>query len=794
MAPYSMAERRTKTEPPPRKRALVSCDRCKLRRAKCDRPDGPEQPCLDCKSSDVVCESTLPRKKRVYGSVETLSLRFRALEALVKGLFPEENVTDTNTLFKIAASRTIAMPPADDYTPAEIFSHQRELPGVTTQDGTSFSYNSPDTSSSQRHNSLPDVTSSLATMERLFPVCPGVSLYFGPGSSFQLASVVRSLVARCQDIPEARLLLKRPTSRPLGSELDRSNFHLLKRSSSSVSEDTDDPSTTRATNISMPSKKRVKREVNSQEKKISFSRSTPCSFGEFLPPRPVADKLVSACFEVLMVVAIESSSFQGAYEATFNRRDHPIRPEHDTGWLCCLASVFLLGAQSLKRIDPVKYNTIEQQYMRFMWHNFRSLITTPKLANVQALVRLALHDLSAGKRNNTLTLISIAAQMAMSIGLHREELNAEFLAVEQSERKATWWYIYNTEICLSNILGRPSCIPEKETSMSFSDESWAEQGPLLPGMRHCIYRLTRLSNEVRTTAYPVGETRRECSSSDARRLLRQLDAWYASLPPHLQLESTLPMTHKRIVLLIIFNFLYMKCIVTRPFLIRKLENHIARWENPRDISEMTKDELALSDICIECAYTSLECLTAPESGLLDGPQCCDLSQVFHAVLILSLDFLARPKDHPDSLEDKRRKEMVEGILRTTPQIHIRSHHVMMGQIAFQFANIVGIIDDPPPPPPPLHATQTQLQTDTAPVTVDTSGSTSNIPGITKFSTGWFDSENFDMPWNSFEMPMQDLSNVMMATDGLGGFGDLEGDEVEGWGGVEGMMGGDSNDI
>jgi hypothetical protein len=117
----AMAERPAKSGSS-RKRALVSCDRCKIRRARCIR-ENADVPCADCKANGVVCESKLPRKQRVYGSVETLSLRYRALESLVKGLFPDENVQDTETLFKIATASNIAMPASDDYTPADIFSN-----------------------------------------------------------------------------------------------------------------------------------------------------------------------------------------------------------------------------------------------------------------------------------------------------------------------------------------------------------------------------------------------------------------------------------------------------------------------------------------------------------------------------------------------------------------------------------------------------------------------------------------------------------------------------------------------
>lgn len=96
-----------------RRRAAVSCDRCKLRRAKCVRLAG-QQECTNCASKGVKCESTLPRKHRIYGSLESLSLRYRALEALVNGLFPDESTRETDTLYRIAQAKSITMPSVDE--------------------------------------------------------------------------------------------------------------------------------------------------------------------------------------------------------------------------------------------------------------------------------------------------------------------------------------------------------------------------------------------------------------------------------------------------------------------------------------------------------------------------------------------------------------------------------------------------------------------------------------------------------------------------------------------------------
>src|ERR1700712_193111 len=87
-----------------RRRALVSCDRCKKRRIRCLRSSGSDasEACQSCLEVGVNCESTLPRKTRIYGSVETLSIRYRVLDALMKGLYPDKDTNNIDTLYAIA--------------------------------------------------------------------------------------------------------------------------------------------------------------------------------------------------------------------------------------------------------------------------------------------------------------------------------------------------------------------------------------------------------------------------------------------------------------------------------------------------------------------------------------------------------------------------------------------------------------------------------------------------------------------------------------------------------------------
>ncbi|KAI0596958.1 fungal-specific transcription factor domain-containing protein [Biscogniauxia sp. FL1348] len=96
-----------------RRRAQMSCDGCKTKRCKCVRlwpGHGPGDegaasgatttsdelpPCKLCTETGISCVTSMPRKHRVYGSVEDLDKRYRALEALVTGVFPGLNTQST---------------------------------------------------------------------------------------------------------------------------------------------------------------------------------------------------------------------------------------------------------------------------------------------------------------------------------------------------------------------------------------------------------------------------------------------------------------------------------------------------------------------------------------------------------------------------------------------------------------------------------------------------------------------------------------------------------------------------
>lgn len=433
-----MTERRGKADSSaPRKRALVSCDRCKLRRARCIR-DSPNEPCNDCRLSGVQCESKLPRKQRVYGSVETLSLRYRALEALVKGLFPQDNIQDLNTIFRLAAARSIPMPASDDYTPADIFSdgsqaaqHQPyqdvpessmhalqppRQPSVASYQPSPSAQttSSTSTTSQQQRNPFSEIQETSKQPRELIATRHGTSHYFGPSSSFRLAITIRALVARCTAAGAVGFQVAQGSTSPDSETASRAHPSLRPRSTNPSDEEyliPADPHQPR-----QPSRAGMKRSVSQMEGTDDRWETEPGRFltiADLLPSRPLTDALVSAYFDQIHIhlPLFHRSMFQLKLEAMYTRHTEKLRDCQDVGWLICLAMIFYFGCRQLQEHDPEQAHILQLKYLSFVKTYFRKLLLSTSLANVQALVLIQRHHHVIGQKSTSWLLTGMGARM-----------------------------------------------------------------------------------------------------------------------------------------------------------------------------------------------------------------------------------------------------------------------------------------------------------------------------------------------------------------------------------------------
>ncbi|KAF2632508.1 hypothetical protein BU25DRAFT_444606 [Macroventuria anomochaeta] len=659
-----MAERSCdRADPAPRKRALVSCDRCKLRRARCIR-DNPDEPCADCKMSGVFCESKLPRKQRVYGSVETLSLRYRALESLIKGLFPQENVQDVNILFRLAAERNIPMPASDDFRPADIFSSpaqqrpsqgpQQHLPKQHTAQQTfspptavssrSTGTTSPiSTTKESQHNPFSEAQQSRRSNEELVPTRHGVPHYFGPSSSFRLAMTIRGLVARCKaaggDFATIRASSSDATSRASNQSLQRTSTNLSDEEYTMGGlEGRGSPAQ------DCRGRKRSRTQMEGTNGLWEYpNEPNQDTIGDLLPSRSLADALVSAYFDHVHVYLplFHRSMFQFRLEATYSRRSESLKDCKDMGWLICLCLVFSFGCQHLQEHDPEQSHKLRIKYLSFVKSYFRYLLMTTSIVNVQALVLLNVHHHNIGQKSSSWLLVGLAARMAITMGMHRDATNMEFDPIERNTRRQVWWSIYGFERILCSILGRPTVIDDHEMSMKIPDAPILEQKSMSAEFMTYAFEVARMSYTIRQRAYFDSNTAEER--------------------------------------------------ISRDFLVQKVERNIAYLEDkPIPYSEELSRILALSEDCVESAHQSIRCIMEGADLCMIGYSSLDLFFVFYSILIVCADFLARPRNQLDTAKDVERKEMVRVMLNHIRGMKLATTYNILTKIAIQFASMTGV--------------------------------------------------------------------------------------------------------
>ncbi|KAF3000799.1 hypothetical protein E8E13_005970 [Curvularia kusanoi] len=232
-------------------------------------------------------------------------------------------------------------------------------------------------------------------------------------------------------------------------------------------------------------------------------------------------------------------------------------------------------------------------------------------------------------------------------------------------------------------------------SMRMPDAPMPEQQSMSAEFMTCGAELVRMSYTIRQRAYFDTNTNEERSPSlaIAEALMRECNSFYQTIPKDMSLNflPSTPPEHKARVLLLHVYYFYTRCIVSRDFLIKKVESNIAYLEDKHvPPSEELSRTLALSEDCVESAHQSLRCIIAGADFGIIGYSWLDLFFIFHSILIVCADFLARPKGYQDTAKDLERKEIVRVMLNLVRGMKLASTYKTLGGIAIQFASITGV--------------------------------------------------------------------------------------------------------
>ncbi|KAK8034183.1 hypothetical protein PG993_009178 [Apiospora rasikravindrae] len=548
-----------------RKRTKLSCDYCKTRRCKCQRLDqGPQSsamdtgaddegltPCKLCIEAGIQCVTTMPRKHRIYGSVESLDRRYRAIDALIRGLHPQLGAEPTAEEV-IAYGRELGLEMPDFDGGGSV---QNEPPtprsGTTTTTTTTTTAKRPRSVSasalmspvSPENKTIKSDRSGDESSTNLVRDPSGRPHYIGPAGSLAFFTRLRNLVAT--------------------------------RSKSSSSELSSDPHPEHMTADLMPDPTMVY-EGHTQHDRLrpplspsmfrgdspttSFSsheahantsellrHCVPSSKVKF-PEREVADRYVEAFFQRMHpnFILFHRPTFQHVYEEIWraaSMEHHQVSKEGglpvpgsgpgpdanqttyvSVGWLGCLYMIFIFGCRSL----PQNNQTLDFQRRYYAeMTGLPQLLVTLSLPNVCALMLLSLHSNNTNDRTAAWTYHGAACRLAVALGMHRQDVSGSFHPITRELRKRV------CRTCAAPSAA-PSAIDDREVDVDYPDEHVLAPAPgQPPGLAEQLAKLWRIVGCIRRDVYDLAH----CPASryyQAVQYLRRLVEWRHALPPDLQ--------------------------------------------------------------------------------------------------------------------------------------------------------------------------------------------------------------------------------------------------------------------
>ncbi|KAI1388167.1 uncharacterized protein F4822DRAFT_236555 [Hypoxylon trugodes] len=735
-----------------RKRTQVSCDACKTRRCKCVRLNttpgpGDLAPCKLCTETGIPCVTSMPRKQRVYGSVENLDKRYRALEALVSGICPELNPrASAEEIVAFGRERAIEMPefgessdqslrissePAIKPEGTESYQHATDLkreisnPNLiiagTDNDKTILppSYlakfgqvASPQPSTSSAVESVID---SSAENTGLILDATGRPHYIGPCGSLAFFGRMRDIFTqRFED--SASLLVDRgpffvnnPLAASLGGTGDRG-----RAAGSPSGRGSSSPPGHNLDHLDGDSPPQICEDMlKNHPNDPEFWRYRKRVSELELPSREHADACIHAFFQYVHpnFILFHRHTFQRAYEKMWRCWDSHrnqgsnVRAKEisvSVGWLCCLYMMFVLGSRAL----PQSSDSLEFQRKWFaVVDKLPPLLGTSSLPNVCAYMLLSLYYHNTNDRTSAWTFQGAACRLAIALGMHRESSSGLFDTVERQHRKLVWWTLYGYEQFLCCSLGRPSAIDDREMDVGIPHDEYMDANLLPPRYIEHSAQLNMLLAATRRGIFDPGFApgRRY---SRALEFLETVAGWNENLPKGLRpevLEASLDgYDHQwRSATLLHVRYHHTLCFLTRPFLFETIQSSNGDDPLGPDAAKIR----ALSKICLtgamRCGYLIVKLWRA---GQVNGVTWIDIYYAYMCSLDISLALLSpgalrQGEAHPEirnpnliqyyTVEDM--KDIVRNLCEVMSTIDVCGTNARFAKAAFEFASTLAII-------------------------------------------------------------------------------------------------------
>ncbi|KAF3045619.1 hypothetical protein E8E12_010688 [Didymella heteroderae] len=291
-------------------------------------------------------------------------------------------------------------------------------------------------------------------------------------------------------------------------------------------------------------------------------------------------------------------------------------------------------------------------------------------------------------------------------------------------------------------------------SMKIPESPMLEQKSMSAEFMTYAFEIAQMSYTIRQRAYFDSNNAEERSPSlaMAESLLRECNSWIQTIPPNLSLNylPTIPPEQKARILLLHIYYYYTRCIVSRDFLVQKVERNIAFLEDKQmPYSEELQRTLTLSEDCVESAHQSIRCIMEGADLGMIGYSWLDLFFIFHSILIVCADFLARPRNQQDTTKDIERKEMVRVMLNYIRGMKLAATYKILSRIAIQFASLTGVTEEQRSTP--TFTGQAGSRLDEQQAALENDETSRQLMEISDVQDDWFSNATSSLGLDFFEM-------------------------------------------
>ena len=504
----------------------------------------------------------LPASKSFQGVTHTVR-RYRCLEAIAKGAFPNEPTATTADLLALGERMQFQMPDLSVIAPKKIeeLTKFREIPPDNHQPPPAVESAPPKSTGSQEPENNPKTAQhQQAATARLVRDAAGRVHYIGPSGSLSFFAELRDLVSSYEQNPQH-------------GDNSRSKFALDNIAEALETEDRDQNGAPEDVNDP------AHREVASPESLLSTCSNHTGIVSHLdldeqlrrLPPRDIMEALIISYFDHCHddLPLFHRATFQDEYESfTLSAQrarlggaaaTNDSQKEPDHGWLACLHMMLVFGFISLPEMSNFsKYNV--QRVSVATASSFLPVLTTKcVLSNIQSLLLLCFYFHNNNDRNAAWNLVGTATRMSFALGLHQNDLDSQFRPIERETRKRIWCTLFTFEQFLCSSLGRPSGIGDPDVEVRVPKEAFLDGGygagerfseenlklqyilssaRRFMGVRYQSHTPNSLKWASKTIARKILlQSDQATSSLTTENIFKELESWCVGLPSHLQLPN-----------------------------------------------------------------------------------------------------------------------------------------------------------------------------------------------------------------------------------------------------------------